>query len=94
MALAALPWAGAEDTGLALLRMLGAAALIAALLWGYDRLTRGQAARRWAWAYLGLDTVLLLALLGARTWRYRAGWRNMCIFSAAELAAAPAWDRP
>ena len=63
VALAALPWAGAEDTGLALLRMLGAAALIAALLWGYDRLTRGRAARRWAWVYLGLDTVLLLALL-------------------------------
>ena len=63
VALAALPWAGAEDTGLALLRMLGAAALIAALLWGYDRLTRGRAPRRWAWVYLGLDAVLLLALL-------------------------------
>ncbi len=63
--LAALPWAGAEGTGLALLRMFGAAALIAALLWGFDRLTRGQAARRWAWAYLGLNAVLLLALLGA-----------------------------
>ena len=33
---------GAEGTGLALLRMLGAAALITALLWGFDRLTRGQ----------------------------------------------------
>jgi hypothetical protein len=62
---AALPWAGAESTGLALLRMLGAAALIAGLLWGADRLTHGQAARRWAWAYLGLDALLLLALLGA-----------------------------
>jgi hypothetical protein len=39
--------------------------LIAALLWGFDRLTRGQAALRWAWAYLGLDAVLLLALLWA-----------------------------
>jgi hypothetical protein len=65
VALAALPWTGAQGDGLALLRMLGAAALIAALLWGYDRLTRGQAARRWAWAYLALDGVLLLALLGA-----------------------------
>jgi hypothetical protein len=63
--LAALPWAGSEGDALALLRMLGAAALIAALVWGFDRLTRGQAARRWAGAYLGLDMVLLLALLGA-----------------------------
>jgi hypothetical protein len=63
--LAALPWAGAEGTGVALLRMLGAAALIAALLWGFDRLTRGHAARRWAWAYLILDAALLLALLWA-----------------------------
>jgi hypothetical protein len=63
--LAALPWAGTEGTGLALLRMLGAAALIAALLWAFDRLTRGQAPGRWAWAYLGLNAVLLLALLGA-----------------------------
>ena len=65
VALAALPWAGSEGDGLALLRMLGAAALIAGLLWGFDRLTRGQAARRWAWAYVGLDAALLLALLGA-----------------------------
>jgi hypothetical protein len=65
VALAALPWAGAESTGLALLRMLGAAALIAALLWGADQLMRRQAARRWAWAYLALDAVLLLALLEA-----------------------------
>jgi hypothetical protein len=65
VALAALPWAGAEGTGLALLRMLGAAALIAALLWGADQLMRRQAARRWAWAYLSLDAVLLLALLWA-----------------------------
>jgi hypothetical protein len=65
VALAALPWAGAEGTGLALVRMLGSAALIAALLWGADRLAHGQAARRWAWAYLALDAVLLLALLGA-----------------------------
>ena len=76
VALAALPWAGAQGDGLALLRMLGAAALIAALLWGYDRLTRGQAARRWAWAYLALDAVLLLALLRAASQRCRAGWRN------------------
>ena len=65
MALAALPWAGAEGTGLALLRVVGAAALIAALLWGFDRLTRRQAARRWARAYLALDVALLLALLAA-----------------------------
>jgi hypothetical protein len=65
VALAALPWAGAEGTSVALLRMLGAAALIAALLAGYDRLTRRQAARRWAWAYLALDLALLLALLVA-----------------------------
>ncbi len=63
VALAALPWAGAEGDGPAPLRMLGAAALIVALLWGFDRLTRGQAARRWARAYLALDAVLLLALL-------------------------------
>jgi hypothetical protein len=65
VALAALPWAGAEGTGMALVRLLGAAALIAALLWGYDRLMRRQAARRWAWAYMVLDAVLLLGLLGA-----------------------------
>ena len=65
VALAALPWAGAEGTGLALLRVVGAAALIAALLWGFDRLTRRQAARRWARAYLALGAALLLALLGA-----------------------------
>jgi hypothetical protein len=63
--LAALPWAGAEGNSLALLRTLGAAALITAALWGADRLTRGQAARRWAWAYIALDGLLLLALLGA-----------------------------
>jgi hypothetical protein len=63
--LAALPWAGAEGNRLALLRMLGAAALIAALLWGADRLMRRQAVRRWAWIYTALDTLLLLALLGA-----------------------------
>jgi hypothetical protein len=63
--LAGLPWAGSEGNGLALLRMLGAAALIAGLLWGADRLMRGQALRRWAWAYMALDVLLLLALLGA-----------------------------
>jgi len=63
--LAALPWAGAAGDGLALLRLLGAAALIGVLLWGADRLMRGQAARRWAWAYLALDVLLLLALLAA-----------------------------
>ena len=63
--LVALPWTGSEGDVLAFARLLGAAALIGALLWGFDRLTRGQVARRWAWAYLGLDTVLLLALLVA-----------------------------
>lgn len=63
--LAALPWTGAAGDGLALLRLLGAAALIGVLLWGADRLMRGQAARRWAWAYLALDLLLLLALLAA-----------------------------
>ena len=63
--LVALPWAGSEGDALALVRLLGAAALIGALLWGFDRLTREQMARRWAWAYLGLDAVLLLALLVA-----------------------------
>jgi hypothetical protein len=63
--LAALPWTGDRGDGVALLRLLAAAGSIAALLWGYDRLTRGQAARRWARAYLALDAALLLALLWA-----------------------------
>ncbi|HEU5102027.1 MAG TPA: hypothetical protein VFU22_23555 [Roseiflexaceae bacterium] len=65
IALAALPWAGGQDTGLGLLRMFAAASIIAALLWGYDRLARGGLARRWARAYLVLDAALLLALLWA-----------------------------
>jgi hypothetical protein len=65
VALAGLPWAGAEGTALSLLRLLGAAALIVALLRAYDRLARRQAARGWARAYLALDVVLLVALLAA-----------------------------
>jgi hypothetical protein len=66
LALAALPWSGSQDdSGWALARVLVAASVIAALLWGYDRLTRGRTARRWAWAYLALDAALLLALLWA-----------------------------
>jgi hypothetical protein len=63
--LAALPWSGGQDGAGALARALGAAVLIATLLWGYDRLASGRPARRWAWAYLGLDAALLLALLWA-----------------------------
>jgi formate hydrogenlyase subunit 4 len=66
VALAALPWSGTQDdSGWALLRMLAAAILIAALLWGYDRLAREQPARRWARAYLAFDATLLLALMWA-----------------------------
>jgi hypothetical protein len=39
--------------------------VIGALLWGFDRLTIGQPARRWARAFLALDALLLLALLWA-----------------------------
>jgi hypothetical protein len=65
IALAALPWAGGQDDGLALLRILAAASVLAALLWGYDRLAGEHAPRRWARAYLALDAILLLALLWA-----------------------------
>ena len=50
--------------GPALAWMLSPAA-ITALLWGCGRLTAGRAARWWARVYLGLDLVLLLALLWA-----------------------------
>jgi hypothetical protein len=63
--LAALPWAGAEGNSLALLRMLGGAVLVAALLCSADRLMRRQTVQRWAWVYMALDVLLLLALLGA-----------------------------
>lgn len=36
---------------------------IAALLWLFVKLSAGQPARRWAWGYLALDALLLLALL-------------------------------
>jgi hypothetical protein len=62
---AALPWAGSQGNGLALLRWLTAASLITALLWSFDRLARHHTARPWARAYLALDAVLLLALLWA-----------------------------
>jgi hypothetical protein len=39
--------------------------LIAALLWGYDRLTARHGARGWARGYLVFDIVLLLVLLWA-----------------------------
>jgi hypothetical protein len=71
--LAALPWMaafGALDEGglgkpAGLAAWLLAPALIAALLWGYDRLTATHTPRRWARAYLALDTALLLVLLWA-----------------------------
>ncbi|MBK9711248.1 MAG: hypothetical protein IPO81_07950 [Kouleothrix sp.] len=71
--LAALPWMAGlgalEEGGLqrlvpALAWLLSPAA-ITALLWGCGRLTAGRAARWWARVYLGLDLVLLLALLWA-----------------------------
>jgi hypothetical protein len=65
IALAALPWAGSQGDGLALLRWLAAASLIAALLWCFVRLARQHTARRWARVYLVLDAALLLALLWA-----------------------------
>jgi hypothetical protein len=65
VALAALPWSGGQEGSTALLRTLAAACLIGALLWGFNRLTIGQPARRWARAFLALDAVLLLALLWA-----------------------------
>jgi hypothetical protein len=65
VALAALPWSGGQEGDVALLRTLAAVCVIAALLWGFDRLTVGQPARRWARAYLMLAAALLLALLWA-----------------------------
>jgi hypothetical protein len=39
--------------------------IIAALLWGFARLTAGQSARRWARAYMVLDGALVVVLLWA-----------------------------
>lgn len=72
-AIALLPWLapfGALDRDAAYapptwLAILGAPLVLGALLWGYDRFSAGQSARRWAWAYLALDGALLLALLAA-----------------------------
>ena len=71
--LSALPWMAAlgalEEGGLRAARgaagWLLAPPLIAALAWGYDRLTASRPARDWARLYLALDAALLLALLWA-----------------------------
>lgn len=39
--------------------------VLALLIWGYHRATRGRAPRAWAWTYLLLDLLLLLALLAS-----------------------------
>ena len=73
IALACLPWLapfGALEEqgphGLAAIGACGLApALVLALLWAGDRLAAGHSARRWARAYLGLDALLLAALLWA-----------------------------
>jgi hypothetical protein len=77
VALATLPWfplvarpeAGRQaEADLAWLGLPLPPLIIAALLWGYSRLTAGRSARIWARAYLVLDAVLLLLLLwGAYT---------------------------
>jgi hypothetical protein len=69
--LAALPPMAAlgalDEGGLRTWRGLAGWALsplvLALLLAGFDRATRAHAATRWAWAYVALDGVLLLALL-------------------------------
>jgi hypothetical protein len=71
--LAGLPWLapfGALETEgsyewPALVAIAAVPAALAALLWGFDRLTRRQPARQWAWGYLILSGLVLLALLGA-----------------------------
>ncbi len=74
VAIAALPWLalvapGDEGTsataGVRWLLLPLPPLMIAGLLWGCARLTAGQPARRWARAYLALDTALLLVLLWA-----------------------------
>jgi hypothetical protein len=74
VALATLPWfplvarpeAGRQaEADLAWLGLPLPPLIIAALLWGYSRLTVGRSARSWARAYLVLDAVLLLLLLWA-----------------------------
>jgi hypothetical protein len=77
VALATLPWfplvarpeAGRQaEADLAWLGLPLPLLIIAALLWGYSRLTAGRSARIWARAYLVLDAMLLLLLLwGAYT---------------------------
>jgi hypothetical protein len=71
--LVALPWlapfgaleteGGYEPPALVAIALVPAA--LAGLLWGFDRLTRRQPARRWAWGYLALSGLVLLVLLGA-----------------------------
>jgi hypothetical protein len=71
--LAALPWLapfGALETEgsyelPALVAIAVVPAALAGLLWGFDRLTRRQPARHWAWGYLALSGLVLLALFGA-----------------------------
>lgn len=73
IAIGTLPWiapAGALDQPLVysastIAAMIGAPLVLAGALWAYDRTAARQPARRWARAYLGLDTILLLALLWA-----------------------------
>jgi hypothetical protein len=71
VALAALPWlplVARPDAGdqrsisLTWLWLLVPPLVIGALLWGYNRLTIGRAARPWARAYLALDAMLLMIL--------------------------------
>jgi hypothetical protein len=74
VALAALPWfplVAGPDAGepaansLMWIWLLLPPLTIAALLWGYGRLTAGRSARPWARAALALDAALLLVLLWA-----------------------------
>ncbi|MBK9943290.1 MAG: hypothetical protein IPP13_16915 [Kouleothrix sp.] len=72
IALAMLPWlapfgalqAQGPRGPLLIAASLAVPALLA-LLWAYHRLAIGRSPRRWAWAYLGLDGLLLAGLLWA-----------------------------
>lgn len=73
IALASLPWLGVfgalQEEGPLGAAALGACvlvpALLVALVWACDRLAPGRSTRRWAWAYLGLDALLVALLVWA-----------------------------